>query len=248
MQPSFFPKSTFCVFALCLLFANPSLYAAPKTVLLKKTADKTDQKIEYPQGFSDKKVDEAVQALIKDIQARPCPPDQTIEPTKQATPGLKKPVTPGKASASKQQRDLYVDYAIKYQKKAAVSLLFNISTYVKGAAHPCNSVRTLNFLQGKPISLSELFLPKVDFLAKLATICKSTLSKKDISTPEWLASGTKPTSENYSRWYWVDEGLVIVFDTYQVAAYVYGPQAVFIPKQAINEFLRPNMAELIWEQ
>ena len=198
---------------------------------IKKEDATTVIDIKYPQGFSqplvNKKVDSLVGAFQKDF----------IQIQKE-TKNLSSQV-PGKNS-------LYLDYKIPYDKNGLLSLNFTISLYARGSAHPNNHLQTLNFVQGKPVELFDILQQPNQNLKKIADYCISQLNKKNISDKEWIKNGTLPTRENYQFWYFSEQGLNIVFDTYQVAAYVYGPQVVTIPKSVIAAYLQPHIKKLWW--
>lgn len=207
------------------LWAKP-----PKTVVIKKETANFDLQIKYPQGFAEKGVDTAVQSLIDDIQKA----DSNTDTDEDLPADL-----PGKNS-------LYIDYKTEYKTKNAISLVFMISTYTRGAAHPNNSIKTLNFINGQVVTLDQLFKPNSDYLNKLADISRTILLKKKISDNDWVTKGTEPTQENYQSWHFTQDGLAIVFDTYQVAAYVYGPQTVKISKSKLINWIRPEVAKAVW--
>ncbi|RMX22057.1 DUF3298/DUF4163 domain-containing protein [Legionella jordanis] len=200
----------------------------PKTVAVKKETNTFDLDLKYPQGFANETIDETVKKFINETQQADANPDANEDVN-----------APGKNS-------LYVDYKIKFQNKNAVSLLFTVSVNHRGAAHPNNSVKTFNFLNGQEISLSDLFKSDSNYLKKISTLSRAELIKKKISDDNWIISGTSPKEDNYRNWYFTEKGLTIVFDTYQVAAYVYGPQEIEIAKSTLIHLLRPEIAKLVW--
>lgn len=217
--------------SLIVLFAlsiNTVWASAPQTVTIKKETDSFDLDLKYPQGFADKNIDSIVKAFIDETQKADANPDANDVPN-----------APGKNS-------LYIDYKIEFQNKHAVSLLFNVAVYNRGAAHPNNTVRTFNFIDGKEITLDELFKPETNYLSKLAELSRPAILKKKISDENWVTTGTKPTKENYRNWHFAADGLAIVFDTYQVAAYVYGPQTITISKSKLTTWLQPSVAKAVW--
>ncbi|WED43661.1 DUF3298 and DUF4163 domain-containing protein [Legionella cardiaca] len=207
---------------------NASWAESAKTVAVKKETATFDLDIKYPQGFANKNIDKVVKAYIDETQRADANPDSSDMPD-----------APGKNS-------LHIDYKIPFENKNAVSLLFSISTYSRGAAHPNNAVRTFNFIDGKEVTLGELFKPESNYLSKIAAFSRSAILKKKISDENWVTTGTNPTQENYRNWYFSADGLAVVFDTYQVAAYVYGPQTVTIPKTKLTNLLRPEVAKVLW--
>ena len=76
--------------------------------------------------------------------------------------------------------------------------------------------------------LDEIFLPGSNYLQKISELCKAELAARNIGF-EGFSQGADPLPENYQRWNVSDQGLMITFDEYQVAAYAAGPQVVVIP-------------------
>lgn len=212
-----------------LCFSLGSWALVPKTVEIKKETAEMDLQIKYPQGFADKSIDTAVLTLIEALQKADTPKNEAKLPAD----------VPGKNS-------LYIDYKTQFQNKQALSLVFSISTYSRGAAHPANQVKSLNFLKGLVVNLEQLFKPNSDYLTKIAALSRESIMKKKISDKDWVTKGTQPTTENYKNWFFTKNGLAIVFDTYQVAAYVYGPQTVEISKVELKNFLRPEVVNAVW--
>jgi hypothetical protein len=134
-------------------------------------------------------------------------------------------------------------YSIIGQRADIWSIKFDISVYADGAAHPYGYSRTLNYdlSNGREITLSELFLSSSNYLQVISNYCKSQLSSRDIAFDS-NQQGADPLSENYQRWNISDEGLVITFDAYQVAAYAAGPQLVAIPFSALQSISNPQGA------
>lgn len=121
-----------------------------------------------------------------------------------------------------------LDYKVFYNQNGLVSLQFNLSTYLQGAAHPnlISYPLTYDLQSGRRVELMDLFQPGSSYLALISSLCVADLQKRDI--PMTL-SGAAPTSENYRSWNLSSKTLRITFDAYQVAAYAAGPQTVEIP-------------------
>lgn len=209
-----------------LVWAEP-----PKTIVIKRETANFDLSIRYPEGFPDAEVGERIKAFIAESQKSAA--DLEAPDVKQTGD------TFGKSS-------LYIDYKIEFQNKNALSILFTVSAYSQGAAHPSNSVKTFNFIQGQSVTLDHLFVPSSNYLNQIATICRKALGKKKMTDRDWLIKGTTATQENYRNWHFTKEGLAIVFDTYQVAPYFYGPQTVKIPKSELKNWLRPDVTKAVW--
>lgn len=223
-------KLTLIILSVLLGFTN-FLCAQPlKSVIIKKETPQYIIDINYPQGFTDKKIDDAVKQLVQLIrQTEPNP----------ATDDKGASDLPGKNS-------LTIKYKVVYQTPKVVSLLFTISTYAKGAAHPNNTIRTLNIIEGKSVQLTDLFLPKVNFLNPIVRQCRKKLSTVSSIDKKWMISGTEAKLENYEYWNFNKNGITIIFDTYQVAPYVFGPQTVSIPHSLLLPVLNPSLSKIIW--
>lgn len=75
-----------------------------------------------------------------------------------------------------------------------------------------------------------------------------TIAEWKTSAMKMIAEGTRPTSQNFAN-YVVragtqpndpSPGLTLIFPPYQVAAYVYGTQTVFVPTEVFARYLNPR--------
>ncbi|WP_419419065.1 DUF3298 domain-containing protein [Legionella sp. D16C41] len=217
------------MFILGLSIVTNPLWAQPKTVTVKKETKTFILELKYPQGFNQGQIDQVIQTFITTTKNA-----QNMSDSDSFTETL-----PGKNS-------LYIDYRIAFQNKHVVSLEFDVSTYSSGAAHPNNTIRTFNFIDGKQINLKDIFKPNVNYLTTIANYCRAELLKKKDFDKKWINDGTEAEIENYSDWTFDKKGLAIIFDTYQVAAYVYGPQTIIIPQSLLETALRPEVKKIIW--
>ncbi|WP_454780568.1 DUF3298 domain-containing protein [Legionella sp. WA2022007384] len=187
--------------------------------------------VKYPQGFKDPRISAVVQDFI----------DKTKSSFfKELADDADVPLdAPGKSG-------LNVTYSLPYKTQDALSVAFNISINHRGAAHPSNTVAVLNFIHGSQVQLADLFRPETDYLKPIASFCSKKIAEKNISDKKWLEEGTKPIDKNYKIWSFSKNGIDIIFDTYQVAAYVYGPQTVNIPLSQISSLLIPEVKNSVW--
>src|SRR5690606_6624068 len=124
-----------------LLFYSFLASAITTEVIKKETAEYLLD-IKYPQGFQSNGVNQAVKEFITNQQK-----SFMNELSEDAdTPAD----APGKTG-------LNITYSIPYQSTNALSVRFNISIYHRGAAHPSNAVKVLNFIKNQPVQLSDLF-------------------------------------------------------------------------------------------
>jgi hypothetical protein len=128
---------------------------------------------------------------------------------------------------------LYVEAAPTNTTHGLVSIKFNISTYIVGAAHPNNFSMVLNYdlVQQKVLKLDGLFLPGSNYLQKLSE--ESLRIVSETGYMEW-PEGAAPDPVNYRNWNITPDGLLITFDAYQVAPYAAGPQQALIPYAALE--------------
>ena len=213
-----------------VLFAQ-AVCAAPAPVVIQQETPTYVVDIKYPQGFAQDKVNSVIKDYITQTQKSFLNELSEDEDTPADAPG---------------KTGLNVTYSLLYNAKTALSVRFDVSIFHKGAAHPINTVVIHNFLKREPVKLTDLFIPGADYLKLIARYCKKTITAKKISDPKWIQEGTKPTLENYSVWYFTNKGVGILFNTYQVAAYVYGPQTVNVPFTYIASLVNPELAKAVW--
>jgi hypothetical protein len=121
------------------------------------------------------------------------------------------------------------------------SFKFDFNFYSDGAAHPGLYSITLNYdlNQGRELAMADLFLPNSNYLEAIANYCTTELSKQPgFEGP--FADGAKPTTINYRNWNITPDGLLITFDTYQVAPGASGPQKVLVPYQQLQAMVDPQ--------
>jgi hypothetical protein len=136
-----------------------------------------------------------------------------------------------------------LQYSVIGQRADIWSIKFEILFYADGAAHPAHYSVTINYdlSNGKEISLDELFLSSSNYLQVISDACKAQLSARDIGFDS-SQQGADPLPDNYKRWNISNEGLMITFDEYQVAAYAAGPQVLTIPFSALQSIINPQSA------
>ena len=187
--------------------------------------------IQYPQGFSQPAINDAIQKYISEQKNNFL---QSAGRDKELPTNV-----PGKDT-------LNITYQTMYQDNQAISILFNLSAFNRGAVHPNNTAFTFNFINGQSITLGQVFKVYSDYLDVVANLSRTQLFlKKDLDKHQ-IEEGTKPTAENYKLWYFTARGLAVVFDIYQVAAYVYGPQTVKIPKDKLFPLIKSDVAKAVW--
>lgn len=145
--------------------------------------------------------------------------------------------------------DLGVGYTIALAKDDLISVLFDISSYYRGAAHPNSYSETVNFdlKNGKSLKLGDLFKPGTKYLQIISAYCIQDLKKQSrakgadsMLDDDWIQRGAGPDAANYKSWTITKKGLGINFDSYQVAPYAAGPQHVQVPYLALKEIVNPE--------
>ena len=136
---------------------------------------------------------------------------------------------------------LEVSYTLISQYADIWSFKFDFFFYNNGAAHPGDFSHTLNYDlgTGREISLGDLFTPGSNYLQMVSNFCITELRKQPFSD-SFTTEGADPRLGNYRNWNITPEGLMITFDTYQVAPGAAGPQVILVPYAEINSIIEPE--------
>ena len=125
------------------------------------------------------------------------------------------------------------------------SVAFDMSFYT-GGAHPNSGYKTFNFdvNQDKELKLADLFVNGDIPWDMLSQLVQDDLKTQlaDMSDATTIEQGTGTNPNNYQSWVLSDDGLIFLFDPYQVAAYAAGPQKVVIPFTALSTVLNPQFS------
>lgn len=219
------------IFMVCSLLLLSPLMAYAEEVVVKKETGEYLLDIKYPQDLYSSAANNVIKDWVKATRAQFM--SELIEDA-----GIPDDV-PGKTS-------LTIRYSIPYYQNKALSVRLDSSVFHRGAAHPSHAVATFNFVDGRAVQLDNLFLAKKDYLSTIAKVCSQAITAKNISEAKWISEGTAPTAENYRSWYFTKEGIMVVFSTYQVAAYVYGDQTVSVPLSVLASMIKPEASKMIW--
>jgi hypothetical protein len=139
---------------------------------------------------------------------------------------------------------LDIDYEIDLiqpKQTKIISVRISVEGMQAGRAHPYHKTFILNFdfTNGKVLALSDLFKPKSNYLKIISDYCQKTLSAK-LEDKFMISEGTKPIEKNFTKWNMEADHLLITFDEYQVAPYVYGLQEVEIPYSELKNVIAPG--------
>jgi hypothetical protein len=125
-----------------------------------------------------------------------------------------------------------IGYLVTVATPELISVSLLMGEYSAGAAHPNSYSVSISYdiKAGKQLRLSDLFATGKPYLQTISKTCIAQLKKKlgEGADPEWLDKGAGPKAENYKNWNLTTTGLEITFDSYQVAAYAFGGQVLFI--------------------
>jgi hypothetical protein len=146
---------------------------------------------------------------------------------------------------------LYITYS-NYTTEKTFSVAFEAESYFNGMAHPSHETTTMNFWSdsGEPILLPDIFNSS-SYLQALSNITAEELAAKliDSTAPpetaklerDLIAAGTAPNAGNFREFLISSDGLIIIFQEYQVAPYYFGPQQVVVPWSSISSITRPEL-------
>jgi hypothetical protein len=146
--------------------------------------------------------------------------------------------------AEQRNNTLNVDYdtnVVKPSQHIIISVRMTVVGMQAGRAHPYHRTHVFNFdlTTGKELTLGDLFKPKSNYLGVISAYSKKELEKK-LEDKWMIADGTKPVENNFKNWNIEADNIVITFDEYQVAPYVYGAQEVEIPYSELKKLIAPN--------
>ncbi len=140
-----------------------------------------------------------------------------------------------------------IHYEVTHASPELISVLFNLSFYVAGAAHPGQDVHSENYdvKLGRFIELPELFIAGSDYLEIISVYCIDDLNSQGLLAWE---EGAEPALDNYRTWNVSEEGIVISFPPYQVAPGAAGLLTVKVPFDRLQEVIRPDGLLAAWLQ
>ncbi len=145
---------------------------------------------------------------------------------------------------SMKHNTLSIDYdvsALKPANQIILSVRLSIEGMQAGRAHPYHQHQVINFdlSKGKTLALRDIFKPGANYLSVFAKYASQKLNAQLKDT--WMIKeGTAPIAKNYQLWNLQGDSILITFDEYQVAPYVYGPQEVEIPYSQLKNIIAPK--------
>lgn len=143
------------------------------------------------------------------------------------------------------KNELNIVTPMVFLSKNIVNVEFEVSEYYSGSAHPNHYQYTQNFdiLTGQKISLKDVFKADEDYLNLISKTVKPLVLAKVKSLgfdTSMVAEGIKPTADNFQFFHISDNGLVVIFNPYQVAPYVVGTLNITIPWSSFDGHLNSD--------
>ncbi len=99
-------------------------------------------------------------------------------------------------------------------------------------AHPSTLVETFTYYHNRKLTIDMLF--SLPILSNISNYVKKELLKRPDAISEMIEEGTKPNYANYRNFYFTENGIVFLFEQYQVAPYSSGIIEVVVPYSFLN--------------
>ncbi len=166
--------------------------------------------------------------------------------------GFKRNVADG--STTDKSKDASSEFSMRWSPEmlspTILSLRFDYSEYIEGAAHPNTESRILNYDLKRHLLLptGTLFASSTQALPFLSSYSRNALQTilAGISKEEFASQvipGTGPISDNFEAVALTKTGLLIIFNPYQVAPYSRGAVQVEIPLADVAELISPDVRD-----
>ncbi len=142
-----------------------------------------------------------------------------------------------------------MDFEVVYLTDNVASVKLGSYYYITGMAHPNSyySVFNYDFKNNKEILLADFFNPGSDYLLALSAASAEYLREKLTADGYYLENfvevGTEPKADNFSSFVFDKDKITLIFNVYQVAPYVAGPQQVEVYYDKVSEL--NNQSDLI---
>lgn len=124
-----------------------------------------------------------------------------------------------------------------YYYNGNLSYVFYIFTDF-GGAHPANEIYTVVYNKdaNKLVNIESLITYNRNILNVFSKISREQLIKNErIVNTNMMMDGTRPLKDNFSNFVFASEGLIIFFETYQVAPYSSGEFQVLIDYEKLKD-------------
>jgi len=140
-------------------------------------------------------------------------------------------------------------YEVFNDSKNIISILFEFE-YLAGGAHQRKDIESLN-IQISPFKIltthdivrqtkMQNLLEKLCSLSRKYLITQNSKNIMSLAEKQWIFEGTIPNMDNYNNIVFSEEGLLLVFPTYQVGSYSKGTIKINISKQEVYNAIVDN--------
>ncbi|WP_051340219.1 DUF3298 domain-containing protein [Azospirillum halopraeferens] len=142
--------------------------------------------------------------------------------------------------------DLMIGYDVAYASPRLVSVSFDVSTYVAGAAHGLTLHEGLHYDlgAGRPFGADAVFRPESGWREALAAHALADLRRQarqvDLELLVERAEDLADVVADLSHWRLETDMAYIVFDPYSAAPYSAGPLEVAVSYALLAPYLRPD--------
>ena len=136
------------------------------------------------------------------------------------------------------KNDFYTNYEL-YSYKNINFLQYTISSYTGGAHYGLKAKQFTYDDKGNFLELKDFFNTS-EYLEILSSLSYDELVKLKINEDlSWLKEGTKPLVDNFSLYYFDEQGLHLTFPPYQVAPWASGIIKITISMDKLSKLLKP---------
>ncbi len=153
---------------------------------------------------------------------------------------FKKDMEEWESSTPQYGSEYEINDTVMYKSGALVSILLNGYYYYSSAAHPNTFFISINYdlKNNKSISFQDIFTG--DYVSVISNYCIDELANRFGAEKNngWINEGAGPKEDNFKVFNILANSFLITFPTYQVTAYVSGPQEVDIPYSKISGIIR----------
>lgn len=138
---------------------------------------------------------------------------------------------------NKNQYNLNISYK-EYSYNNYLSYIFYIETDL-GGAHPNHQISTISYdiKNNKLITINTLIEYNNNILNILSNLSRKQLQKieifKNADIIDMMLDGTTPIKNNFKNFVFTSNGLMLIFERYQIAPYYFGEYNITIPYQQI---------------
>lgn len=153
---------------------------------------------------------------------------------------------PNKTTMNGMGSSLEITSTAEIISSTILSAKLSVFTSVAGAAHPITIIYPFNYSTTATglLKISDLFIPGSNYLDYISSYSISDLrayAQKEgwTNIDEMIVQGASPDEKNFNSWNLTGDSLVITFNPYQVAPYVFGIQTVSIPLSNMLNIIDP---------